>query len=49
MIVRKVTTDKVLEALKPDGGTVLKTSLRRDDEQRLQEALQGKVAAGVAS
>jgi uncharacterized membrane protein len=49
MVVRKVTTDKVLDALKPYGGTVLKTSLSREDEQRLQEALQGKVAAGVSS
>jgi uncharacterized membrane protein len=49
LIVRKVTTDKVLEALKPYGGTVLKTSLTHDDEARLQEALQGKVTAGVSS
>ncbi len=49
LIVRKVTTDKVEDALKPYGGTVLKTSLTREDETRLQEALQGKVAAGVSS
>lgn len=49
MIVRKVTTDKVLDTLKPYGGTVLKTSLSREDEARLQEALQGKVAAGVSA
>jgi uncharacterized membrane protein len=49
MIVRKVTTDKVLDALKPYGGTVLKTSLSREDETRLQEALQGKVASAVSS
>jgi len=49
MIVRKVTTDRVLDALKPYGGTVLKTSLSHEDEERLQEALQGKVAATVSS
>jgi len=49
MVVRKVTTDKVLEALKPYGGAVLKTSLTHEDETRLQEALQGKVTAGVSS
>jgi uncharacterized membrane protein len=49
MVVRKVTTDKVLEALKPYGGTVLKTSLSHEDEARLQEALQGKVAATVSA
>jgi uncharacterized membrane protein len=49
LIVRKVTPDKVEDGLKPYGGTVLKTSLTREDEARLQEALQGKVAAGVSS
>jgi uncharacterized membrane protein len=49
MVVRKVTTDKVLDALKPYGGTVLKTSLTREDETRLQEALQGQVTAPVSS
>jgi len=49
VVVRKVTPDKVIEALKPYGGTVLKTSLTHEDETRLQEALRGKVAAGVSS
>src|SRR6202034_3383684 len=35
VIVRKVTTDKVLEALQPYGGTVLQTSLPHDAEQQL--------------
>ena len=41
IIVRKATPDKVLEALKPYGGTVLRTSLTRDAEQRLMKALHG--------
>ena len=49
LIIRKVTPDKVEDALKLYGGTVLKTSLSREDEARLHEALQDKVAAGVSS
>lgn len=41
MIVRKATPDKVLEALKPYGGTVLRTSLTHGAEQRLMKALHG--------
>jgi len=41
VIVRKVTTDKVLEALQPYGGTVLQTSLPHDAEQQLMKALHG--------
>jgi uncharacterized membrane protein len=41
VIVRKVTTDKFLEALQPYGGTVLQTSLPHDAEQRLMRALHG--------
>lgn len=39
-VARKVTPDKVLEALRPYGGTVLQTSLSHDDEEKLVEALQ---------
>jgi uncharacterized membrane protein len=39
VLVRKVTPDKVLEALAGFGGTVLKTSLTVDKEENLQEAL----------
>lgn len=45
MIVRKATPDKVLEALRPYGGTVLRTSLSHDSEQRLMKALHGDDAA----
>ncbi|MBL8541873.1 MAG: DUF1269 domain-containing protein, partial [Betaproteobacteria bacterium] len=34
-----VTADKVLEQLAGTGGTVLKTSLTHEDEQKLQAAL----------
>lgn len=39
ILVRKVTADKVLEAIQGAGGTVLKTSLTHEEETKLQEAL----------
>ncbi len=39
ILVRKVTTDKVLEELKGMGGKVLKTSLNHENEKKLQDAL----------
>ncbi|MEI9935767.1 MAG: DUF1269 domain-containing protein [Pseudomonadota bacterium] len=39
VLVRKVTVDKVLEAITGTGGKVLKTSLSHDDETRLQSAI----------
>src|SRR3954453_13791256 len=39
VLVRKVTADKVLERLKGEGGTVLKTSLDHTKEAALQAAL----------
>jgi uncharacterized membrane protein len=41
VIVRKVTPDKFLEAIRPYGGTVLQTSLPHDAEQQLMKALHG--------
>jgi uncharacterized membrane protein len=41
VIVRKVTPDKFLEAMRPYGGTVLQTSLPHDAEQQLMKALHG--------
>jgi uncharacterized membrane protein len=38
-LVRQATADKVLEELQGTGGKVLKTSLTREDEKKLQEAL----------
>jgi uncharacterized membrane protein len=41
VIVRKVTPGKFVEALRPYGGTVLRTSLTHDGEQELMKALHG--------
>jgi uncharacterized membrane protein len=40
-ILRKATYDKFVEALRPYGGTVLRTSLSRDAEQQLMKILHG--------
>ena len=45
LLIRKVTADKVLERLKGEGGTVLKTSLDHTKEAALQQALAGVQAA----
>ena len=49
VLVRKVTADKVLERLKGEGGTVLKTSLDHTKEAALQAALAEVKAAVPAS
>ena len=41
LMVEKVTPDKAIEALSKYGGTVLMTSLSKEGEQELQEALHG--------
>jgi uncharacterized membrane protein len=41
LMVEKVTPDKAVEAMRQYGGTVLKTSLSKDDEQALQAELHG--------
>jgi uncharacterized membrane protein len=41
LIVDKITPDKATEALSKFGGTVLKTSLTKDAEGQLHEALHG--------
>ena len=45
VMVEKVTPDKAVEAMSKFGGTVLKTSLSKEGEQQLQEALHGGSAA----
>jgi len=45
LMVEKVTPDKATEALAKFGGTVLKTSLSKEGEAELQEALHGQSAA----
>jgi uncharacterized membrane protein len=49
VLVRKLTADKVLEGLKGEGGTVLKTSLDHTKEAALQAALAGVQAAMPAA
>lgn len=51
MVIQKVTPDKVIDALRPYGGEVLRTSLSEDAERRLREAMQGEeqVPAGVGT
>jgi uncharacterized membrane protein len=41
VVVEKVTPDKAVEALSQYGGTVLKSSLSKDAEAELQDALHG--------
>ncbi|MFY9887723.1 MAG: DUF1269 domain-containing protein [Streptosporangiaceae bacterium] len=41
LMVEKVTPDKAVEAMSKFGGTVLKTSLSKDGEKELQDALHG--------
>lgn len=49
VLVRKVTTDKVLEELKGSGGVVLRTSLNHENEKLLQDALnQSKAESELA-
>jgi uncharacterized membrane protein len=45
LMLEKVTPDKAVEAMRQYGGTVLKTSLSKQDEAELQEALHGDQAA----
>jgi uncharacterized membrane protein len=41
LMLEKVTPDKAVEAMSKYGGTVLKTSLSKQDEKDLQDALHG--------
>jgi uncharacterized membrane protein len=45
LMIEKVTPDKAIEAMSQFGGTVLKTSLSKQDEKNLQEALHGDQVA----
>jgi uncharacterized membrane protein len=45
LMVEKITPDKAVEAMSKYGGTVLKTSLSKEGEAELQEALHGGTAA----
>ena len=45
LMLEKVTPDKAVEAMSKFGGTVIKTSLSKEGEQELQEALHGGAAS----
>jgi uncharacterized membrane protein len=47
LMLEKVTPDKATEAMSQYGGTVLKTSLSKEDERELQEALHGGTVAAA--
>jgi uncharacterized membrane protein len=49
LIVEKITPDVATERLSQFGGTVLKTSLSRETEEALQEALRGSTAHPTSS
>jgi uncharacterized membrane protein len=49
LLIRKMTTDKVLADLKGIGGTVMKTSFDETKETALREALAGQAAAEAAA
>ena len=46
LLVEKATPDKAVEALSRYGGTVLKSSLSKEQEAELQDALHGATTAG---
>ena len=48
LMVEKVTPDKAVEAMSKFGGTVLKTSLSKEGERELQEALHGGAPAAAS-
>ena len=47
LLIRKMTTDKVLEALRGTGGFVLRTSFDHSKEQALREAVEAAVASSA--
>ncbi|HVJ54141.1 MAG TPA: DUF1269 domain-containing protein [Aliidongia sp.] len=49
LLIRKMTTDKVLADLEGVGGTVIRTSFDHTSEQALRDALAGHVAAEKAA
>ncbi len=49
LLIRKMTTDKVLAALQGAGGTVMRTSFDHTKEEALSQALAAHVAANPAA
>jgi uncharacterized membrane protein len=48
LLIHKMTTDKVLDAIKGTGGTVLRTSLDHTKEQALRDALAASPGFGAS-
>ncbi|GIW73563.1 MAG: membrane protein [Phycisphaerales bacterium] len=44
VLIRKATVDRVIDELKPFGGKILHTSLSKEDERKLREALEAGAA-----
>ena len=49
LLIRKMTTDKVLEDLKGVGGTVIRTSFDNAKEEALRAALQAQTSVAPSS
>jgi len=49
LMLEKATPDQAVAAMSKYGGTVLKTSLSKDDEKELQDALHGDQATAQSS
>ncbi len=49
VLIRRATVDRVIDELKPYGGTILHTSLSKVDEEKLREALEAGDTAAVTS
>ena len=49
LLIRKMTTDKVLAALEGEGGTVIRTSFDESKEEALRAALARVGASGAVS
>jgi uncharacterized membrane protein len=49
LLIRKMTTDKVLAALEGEGGTVIRTSFDESKEEALRKALAGAGASPPAA
>jgi uncharacterized membrane protein len=49
LLIRKMTTDKVMAALQGEGGTVVRTSFDETKEEALRAALAGATPPAAAS
>jgi uncharacterized membrane protein len=49
VLIRQMTADKVLEEIKPFGGTVIQSNLSHEDESKLQAALESAQKAGATA